>query len=900
MSNTPSHDPVQQPTIIGPDAESSADSSVNEALKETFVGTQKSIHSEGLTQTVTPEPREQADSFDDYELSDSKASLPSRMTHIGDYQITKILGKGGMGIVYRARHLTLKRDVAIKMMLAGANATVEQQQRFLTEARAVAHLQHPNIVQIFEVGQHDGMPYFTLELIDGESLDQQLRNKTLSERNAATLLQTLCTALQYAHDQGILHRDLKPANVLMTADGRPKVTDFGLARRVEEDDEESSKTQVGTIMGTPRYMSPEQARGDVHLLMPATDQYSLGAVLYEMLTGRPPFVGARPLDTVMQVIQNDPVAPRELQPKLSVDLETICLKALQKDVSKRYDSCLAMADDLGRFLRGEPILARPVGRGERLWRWCKRNPVIASLLSVSAIALTAVAVVSTWSAIRLDAAATELQSKNETLEEQSNQLKQSAIVLEEKNETLEQRTTRLQEFVQTMYGELRDFNVDDAPRVKPARDRMLNSFNDIMLQVVDELPKEGQAEAVYAAVKMGLVESLIDQQKTEEAESILSELETIYERRLILKQGSDAARNNLALLFSKVGNLKRDLRRDLAASLKAHLRALEIADSILQHPKAADDGKGRMQSWEARSLVAGAHTDLGATYYRLGDPKQAMIHFEKSLTLREEALEEFDQDPKMAEWPAEDRAAERSYLQNDLHFRRLASAAALFRSGRTAEAEPLLKQTFEAAREAMLSDPTNPRLRHEFVGQAGLWAEFLGFTGRGLEALAVLEESSPYLDGLLADDPDGVAFRRTVTVALYRLSQWRKELQQGDAAAPLQQCLNIRRALAEAEPNNDRRQLDLMLVLARSGDISNAQPLIDKYLNHPNPDTEMLIETTRALSQLTAHLPGDSERDALIQQAIQTIQKARSLGFNDSVYLTGEPDFIPVRAEIVN
>ncbi|MBL8819207.1 MAG: protein kinase [Planctomyces sp.] len=850
-----------QPTVIP----SQRDSSINESIKDTLIGGPVVSSPDGATQLGVSTD---SDSFEDYEVS-VPVSAALRLEQLGDYKITGVLGKGGMGIVYRAHHLTLKRDVAIKMMLSGANATAEQAQRFLTEARAVAHLQHPNIVQIFEVGQHQGMPYFTLELVNGQSLSHQLNNRTLSEREAATLMHTLCTTLRYAHDQGILHRDLKPANVLMTADGQPKVTDFGLARRVEDDGEESSKTQVGTIMGTPSYMSPEQARGDVHLLTPATDQYSLGAMLYEMLTGRPPFIGARPVDTVLQVIHQEPTAPRELQPKLSVDLETICMKALQKDVAKRYASCEAMADDLGRFLRGEPILARPVSRLERLRRWCRRNPVVASLSALAVTALVAVAVISTWSAMSLSS----------------------------KNAELTQRTERLQDFVQTMYGELREFNVDEAPRVKPARDRMLNSFNDIMLQVVDELPREGQAEAVYAAVKMGLVDSLIDQQKTEEAEAILSELQTIYERRLILKQGSDAARNNLVLLFGKIGNLKRDLRRDLPASLKAHQRAFEIANDILQYPKAADDGKGRLRRYEASVLAADAHTNLGATWYRLGDPHKALSHLEKSLTLREDAIREFDEDSDVAEWPPEEKAMERGYLEEDLHFKRLATAAALFRSGRTEDAEPLLKQTLEASRAAMEADPGNPRLRHDVLGQAGLLAEFLGFTGRGAEALTVLEDTTQYVEPLLSDDPAGVAFRRTVSVSLYRLSQWRAEMKQGDAAVPLEQCLTLRRKLAEAEPSNDRRQLDLMLVLARSGLASEAQPLIDKYRTFSNPDTELLVEIARALSQLSIYATTDSERDRLITEATTTLDQAKTLGFQDTVYLSGEPDFAPLRSQ---
>ncbi|MFM7516909.1 MAG: serine/threonine protein kinase, partial [Pirellula sp.] len=277
--------------------------------------------------------------------SDSKASQARIPKQIGSYTIEKVLGRGGMGIVYKAYQTKLGRPVALKMILGGAHVSEQVMSRFTAEAKAVAHLQHPNIVQIFEVGEHDGLPFFSLEYVNGPPLDKKLDGKPIAPDDAARWLIDICTAMQYAHDNGVLHRDLKPANVLSTKDGILKVSDFGLAKRLE-DNSDSSSTREGTIMGTPNYMSPEQARGAIHELGPATDQYSLGAMLYEFLTGRPPFMAPKPLETIMQVINSEPIPPRQLQPKLPIDIETICMKALQKDPTKRYASCQELASDL--------------------------------------------------------------------------------------------------------------------------------------------------------------------------------------------------------------------------------------------------------------------------------------------------------------------------------------------------------------------------------------------------------------------------------------------------------------------------------------------------------------------------------------------------------------------------
>ena len=285
---------------------------------------------------------------------ESPQSLPS-LPQIAGYEILEVLGHGGMGVVYKARQLGLNRMVAIKMVLAGANASPQDLGRFRDEAEAVARLMHPNIVQIFEIGEQTGCPFLALEYVAGGSLAEHLDGTPVGARPAAELVLSLSRALQHAHEMGIVHRDLKPANVLMLADGTPKVADFGLAKRA---DSTYAHTQTGALLGSPSYMAPEQAAGDSQKVGPATDVYALGVILYEMLTGRPPFKGASLLDTIEQVREHDPAPPRFLQPKTPRDLETICLKCLEKKPERRYASAGALADDLRAFLSGDSISAQ--------------------------------------------------------------------------------------------------------------------------------------------------------------------------------------------------------------------------------------------------------------------------------------------------------------------------------------------------------------------------------------------------------------------------------------------------------------------------------------------------------------------------------------------------------------
>jgi tetratricopeptide (TPR) repeat protein len=342
----------------------------------------------------------------DGKITTSQHFQPRR---VGNYELLEEIARGGMGVVYRAREIKLPRPIALKMILAGQFATPEAMERFQIEARANAALDHPNIVPVYEVGEIEGRPFLSMPFMNGGSLQQLLAGGPVAPRAAARLLRPVADAVQYAHVRGIIHRDIKPQNILLhrgegsqaseagiatltqgssaaaTAAGKgptPRLTDFGLARVAEE---ESRLTVAGEPLGTPSYMPPEQAAGRTQDIGPSSDVYSLGAVLYSMLTGRPPFQSASTHETLRQVRESEPVSPRQLNPVVPRDLETICLKCLAKEPVRRYQSAAALAEDLERFLTGLPVQARPVGAVERGWRWCRRNKAVASLLAALAL-----------------------------------------------------------------------------------------------------------------------------------------------------------------------------------------------------------------------------------------------------------------------------------------------------------------------------------------------------------------------------------------------------------------------------------------------------------------------------------------------------------------------------------
>jgi WD40 repeat protein len=335
--------------------------------------------------------------------SDKPASAPAQ---IGNYLILDEIARGGMGVVYRARQLGLNRIVALKMTLTGQFAGDGERARFQAEAEAAGQLDHPHIVPIYEVGEYGGQPYFSMGFVEGQSLKGLIADGPLPARQAAEIVKTVSEAVHYAHTKGIVHRDLKPANVLIDIGGQPRVTDFGLAKQATTD---SGLTATGQVLGTPSFMPPEQAMGHMDEVGPRSDVYSLGATLYSLLTGRPPFQAASVLETLLQVNEKEPVPPRTLNPETPRDLETVCLKCLEKQPARRYDSAVELAEDLNRYLNDEPVVARPVGGIEQAWRWCRRKPLAAGLLAATAVVVL-LSFVGLWYRSQFAAAATRLEA----------------------------------------------------------------------------------------------------------------------------------------------------------------------------------------------------------------------------------------------------------------------------------------------------------------------------------------------------------------------------------------------------------------------------------------------------------------------------------------------------------
>ncbi len=655
------------------------------------------------------------------------------------YEVRGELGRGGMGVVYLARKVALNRLCALKMVLAGAHAGSAALARFRAEAEAVARLRHPDIVQIYHVGEAEGLPYLELEYLPGGGLDQALDGSPWQDTTAARLVEIIGRAIAEAHRQGIVHRDLKPANILLDASGRPKVADFGLAKILGSDD---GLTKTRAVLGSPSYMAPEQAAGDASLIGPTTDVYSLGAILYELLTGRPPFRSATPLETLAQVKDTDPVPPSRFQPGLRGDIETICLKCLEKSPSRRYATAEDLAEDLRRLLAGEPILAHPAATWERAWKWARRRPALAGALAVSTAAVVLLLGGALYYNTQLSASVRQAKAAQQT--------------------AVDQRNVTLKTLNQLVFG------VQEKLGKTPATRQVRRALLDTAIAGLDEIAQSTEAAApdlgrAVAHQKLGDIFREIGH--TGDA---LRQYE--FSRQLAEVLATTSPRD-LAILdcqlrtFAGLGELSLQASRN--AEAVQHLqRVVDLAEQTAE----LNPDRGQV-----RSTLLEAYFRLGRAHSFNRDLDQGEIWFRKMHDLAEQ-------------WSEEEPGNIRTRDLLSTSYRKLADVRKL--SGDNAAARTDYLKAIKLDRALVLADPLNPDIKLHLALALDDLATTLRRLGQLTEAEPYAQESEKLYIELVHADPDDVDNQVRLLQTQYNCGCLEMDLLRLPAAA-----VHLRRAL---------------------------------------------------------------------------------------------------------
>lgn len=776
---------------------------------------------------------------------DSEPTLPTfsaveTVPAIPGYEVLGVLGRGGMGIVYKARHVELDRIVAIKMILSSALADPQAQTRFLAEARVIAHLQHPNIVAIHEVGKCQGAPYFVLEYMGGGTLAHYLRRQPVSPRAAAALLRLLADAMQYAHGRGVIHRDLKPGNVLLSgassqfsvvgpetktaspptsnsqlASASPKISDFGLAKAGEE---EGVQTKSGDIVGTPNYMAPEQIDRRWPGVGPHTDVYALGAVLYEMLTGGPPFSGATPMETLNRVLTQPVVPPSRLRSGIPGDLETICLKCLQADPSRRYPTAADLGEDLRRFLAGEPILARPVPLGVRAWKWVRRNPVIAALSwSLLVLLVGSLGLISHW----------YLQARRN--------LEDAHRKFDLANQAVDKLTTA---------GD----SLHDASDIPEVRRQMLQAGLGFYEQFLSERGNDPQLrhQTANALRRVGDLQyqlgSLAESEVAfREATQMLADLVREQPRQLSLRYDEAMAWKGLGITLA---NLRR-----FTESEAAYRKAGQLAEALVARDPAVPD---------YRRLLGDALNNLGLRLIAQSRYAEAEECYRRAISIREAMVRE-----------------EPDSLEKHLHLASIWSNHALLlaRQGRTEEAIQRHLDALNLRRRAWESRPGASSYRKMMGDTCLALAELYTRQGRREAADFMFTEGLKHRRGLARDFPTLPNHRRDLGNSVHdhgaALALDQSAASQAEAAKLFRQAAELWRDIARDFPDRKefqrRAQLMQAYVEALEGRTQGLAPVLNAALEGITRDGEPVFLAAR-VAALAARTSQDPALRAALEQ----------------------------------
>jgi tetratricopeptide (TPR) repeat protein len=850
-------------------------------------------------------------------LADSPLSSETALPAVGDYELLEEIGRGGMGVVYKARQRSLGRLVALKMIRGGPGASAADVARFRGEAETIASLNHDHIVAIYDVGEKDGRLYFTMKLIDGGSLDRDRGRFRDDPRSAARLLATVARAVHHAHQRGVLHRDLKPSNILLEAGDKAYVTDFGLAKRLRGHASpagEASLTHSGDVLGSPRYMAPEQTAGRKAEVTTATDVYGLGVVLYVLLTGQPPFAGEDLVALLEQVTTAEPKPPRLCNRRVPGDLDTICLKCLQKEPGRRYGSAEALADDLERWLRGEPIRARPVARVERVWRWCRRNPALA-LLSVAAAAAVLVAV-----GVLLDSRV----KIGRALQQEGRQRERAERSYRLAREGLEQCVQKVVDDPRLQGGPLEDLRRS----IREAEKAFYERFVD--LQGSDPAFQLERARVyrrlAFLSQELGSKDEAIEHYRR--AVAISSKLAADHAEVTEYQADLWTSYNNLGEMCRQAARMQeaeqplQDALGVARALVRDHPEDIEYQFDLARNqinrgllfretnrPKEAeqayDEARAVLQAAlgrhpdhaECQSELARAWHELGLVYKDSGRPKEAERAFEDSLGLRR-AL-------------AHDHPLEtpyRLYLA-----RNLSNLGTWF--GETQQllrAEQSLTEAIALLRDLVQQHPVVPEYRHLLaVACVNLGNNYQG-AGRFQEAERAKREGVTLLKQLADAAPTFPDYQYSLGNALHNLSTLYLLSDPGEARRLLEQAIACEQAALQANPKNPVYRFELranfallaevLLRLGEHGEARKAALQVPAFF----PD-DWQAHTTAAV--LLARCVPLAEKDATLtegkraetgreyaDQTLAALRRAIDKGFRDGQALEQEPAFAPLRA----
>ncbi|HUY31534.1 MAG TPA: serine/threonine-protein kinase [Pirellulales bacterium] len=828
--------------------------------------------------------------------------------HVAGYEILGVLGRGGMGVVYKARQPGLKRLVALKMILSGGHAGEHDLLRFRSEAEAVARLQHANIVQIYEVGEDEGRPYFSLEFVDGGTLTQELNGKPFAHRKAAEMLAVLAGAMAYAHEHGIIHRDLKPGNILIATDGTAKITDFGLAKRVE--DEDNSQTRTGTILGTPDYMAPEQAAGDTKDVGPLADVYALGSMLYEFLTGRPPFRSASMLDTLQQVMRKEPVHPSQLDPKLPRDLETICLKCLHKEPEKRYAGAAALAEDLRRYLAGEPILARPVSPAERAWRWCRRNPRTTALSAAVALLIVVWAGTASWMAVRLNVEKDKTEDALGLAKENERLATQNAITAEEKAKEADWARGRAVENMKrarsnevaaksqhqraadqmvALGGELQGLLQQKrgqelaGPELRALEDEILNLVQRKVVALAEDIDASGAIDYATVVTCQRLGNLLVRLGHGDQAMRQYEQGYRLAKQLADARPDDDTAHANLGLMRLEMGKMIRELSDDAQLAREYFLEGRELQEQVRTHPHKNHPFK----SHDHHRLLSFYERETGECDLRLGRPAAAREHFQAALAHRLAWV---------AEQPGNTDAV--NLLAEAYHW----MGVVAWHLSDSPAVDENFGQGLKIINAMIQQSPGEWDYQGDLADIEGALGDAqwrLGLRDKARDSYEKsLEHVSLAVERLGKDHPAYIARRALLATAHERLGAIDRAEQRAAAAdADYRMALAIRAELSVFDPTNLAWQAAYALTLAHCGQSADAVKKAEDVSRRASHGRALLLQTACCYAACAASATEAQERRQYTERAIDALRTVAGDDFQDLMAIKTNPDLVSLESE---